>query len=187
MSAGDFLTTIVAALEQAGVEYMITGSFASTFHGAPRTTQDLDIVVAIDGSNLERLLDELPEDAFYVSREAARQAVRLNRQFNVIDFATGWKADLIVRKEREFSRLEFDRRQRAKIFGCATWVASAEDVILAKLEWAKRSGGSARQVEDVAGILKKQGDDLDCTYIERWVKKLRLESEWSEARATGSE
>lgn len=37
---------VLKALESAGVPYMLTGSFASSFHGAPRTTQDVDIVIA---------------------------------------------------------------------------------------------------------------------------------------------
>jgi hypothetical protein len=80
--------------------------------------------------------------------------------FNVVDFATGWKIDLIIRKSRDFSLEEFGRRRQITLEGLELCTASAEDVILSKLEWAKRSQ-SHRQVEDVAAILRSRGDVLD--------------------------
>lgn len=161
----------------------MVGSFASTFHGAPRTTHDIDLVVALDRGQVERLLRELPEDDYYVSPEAARDALLRRRQFNVIDIATGWKADLIVRKDRPFSRGELERRVAANILGTDTWVASAEDVVISKLEWAKAGGGSERQLRDVAGVLALRGDTVDVGYIEHWVAALGLHVEWAAAQA----
>jgi len=80
--------------------------------------------------------------------------------FNVIDLRTGWKIDLIIRKSRAFSREEFGRRQRLSLQGISFSVASAEDVILSKLEWSKLSQ-SQRQIEDAAGILKIQRSSLN--------------------------
>ena len=39
------LKRLVDALDAAGIPFMIAGSFASTAHGFPRTTQDLDVVI----------------------------------------------------------------------------------------------------------------------------------------------
>jgi hypothetical protein len=39
---------------------MLTGSFASAFHGAPRTTQDIDIVIASKLGTLKALLKHFP-------------------------------------------------------------------------------------------------------------------------------
>ncbi len=58
------------------------------------------------------------------------------------------------------------------------FVASAEDTIVAKLEWSKKSGGSERQHRDVEGILATMGADLDRDHIERWVRELGLKTEW---------
>ena len=58
--------------------------------------------------------------------------------------------------------------------------ASAEDVVIAKLEWAKL-GASTRQLEDVAGIVRMQAEQLDRAYVERWVAVLGLSAQWSEA------
>jgi hypothetical protein len=82
---------------------------------------------------------------------AALEALRIESQFNVLDLTTGWKIDLIVRKSRPFSRTEFDRRITAEIEGLRIPIASAEDIVLAKLEWAKlgwiRDLGLERQWE----------------------------------------
>ena len=134
------LGRIVALLDRARIPHMLTGSFASTFHGPPRSTRDIDVVI---DPTPERLLEELAPDRYYVSATAAREALALRRQFNVVDLETGWKIDLIIRKDRAYSREEFARRQPAR-------VASAEDTVLSKLEWAK-AGESERQLRDVVG------------------------------------
>ncbi|MFZ5890249.1 MAG: hypothetical protein ACOY0T_04195 [Myxococcota bacterium] len=94
---------------------------------------------------------------------------------------SGWKIDFILRKSRSFSVEEFERRQQADLLGTRLFVASAEDVIVSKLEWAKL-GESERQIRDVAGILKTKSDALDYRYIERWVISLGLENQWTTAK-----
>ena len=90
----------------------------------------------------------------------ALEAYDSEGQFNVVDLATGWKADLIMRRSRTFSRTEFDRRTVVEFEGMRVPIATAEDVVLAKLEWAKL-GESARQIEDAAGILRARSAELD--------------------------
>jgi hypothetical protein len=101
--------------------------------------------------------------------------------FNVIDLTSGWKIDFIVRKSRPFSLEEFERRREADLLGTTLYVASAEDVVLSKLEWAKMAE-SERQLNDVVGILRTQGDDLDHAYVERWVSALALDVQWGRAK-----
>ena len=98
--------------------------------------------------------------------------------FNVIDMGTGWKADHIIRKARDFSVAEFERRQRAQWLGLSVYVASPEDVIISKLEWSRLSGGSKRQLGDVAGVVAALGGELDREYVEEWVAALGLTDEW---------
>jgi predicted nucleotidyltransferase len=176
------LSRIVQALQDAGVPYMLTGSFASSLHGSPRVTQDVDIVIAPTLGSLQKLLGQFPEDAYYVSKDAALQAYGSEGMFNVVDFDTGWKVDFIVRKSRAFSLEEFERRHPAMIESTNVVVASAEDVIIAKLEWAKL-GESERQLRDVASILSIRGSDLDVPYIDTWVEQLDIADQWSKAKS----
>lgn len=177
---GVLLETIVTALEAAGIPHMVVGSFASTFHGEPRTTQDLDLVIDPNGPQLEQLLAALDSERFYVDPDVARDALRRRTMFNVIEIATAWKLDLVIRKARPFSIEEMGRREAVTILGIAVKIATAEDVIVSKLEWSKASG-SDRQLEDVAGILRVRDERLDRAYVERWVDDLQLEGQWQRA------
>jgi hypothetical protein len=117
-----------------------------------------------------------------VDAEAALDALRRRSQFNVIDMATAWKADLIVRRARPFSVEEMSRRAEGNLLGARVFVASPEDTVLSKLEWAKQSGGSDLQLRDAAGILQVRASELDLGYIERWVVELELQDLWSKVR-----
>ncbi len=179
----ELLPRLVQLLETSGVPFMVAGSVASATHGVARSTQDIDVV--IDPANLaalEALVKSLPSDAYYADLESARDAWFRRPSLDVVDFASGWKVDLILRKDRPFSRTEFDRRVRIVLLDVPLFVASAEDTILAKLEWSKMAGGSERQRRDVAGILAARGDDLDRKYMERWVLDLDLSEEWAAAQ-----
>ncbi len=180
MSVTSFLRRLIDHLNSIGVPYMIVGSLAGTYHGRPRTTEDIDLVVAIEPEHVDRLVDLDPE-RYYVSRDAAEDAVRRAGQFNIIDMETGWKADLIVLKRRPFSLEEFARRKVADILGVRCFVASAEDTILSKLEWAK-AGESERQLRDVKGVVETQAGSLDLEYIERWARSLEVSDLWEQVR-----
>lgn len=180
MSANAFFTQIVAALEAAGIPYMITGSFASSAHGVVRGTRDLDIVIAPTDEQLRTFVAQFPNDRYYADELDAMDALQHASQFSIIDFGSTWKADLLIRKRRTFSRLEFDRRRPHVIHGIRVYVATPEDVVIAKLEWAKL-GESERQIEDAAGVIETQGANLDRSYVERWVRELGLRNEWTRA------
>lgn len=190
MSGGNqpnsLLATIVAILDELEIPHMVVGSFASTLHGEPRTTQDLDLVIDPTPQQLDQLVTGLDPDAFYVDPEVAREALRRRAMFNVIEIGTGWKLDLIIRKARPFSIEELRRRQVITMLGTEVATATAEDTIIAKLEWAKL-GSSERQLEDVAGIVRVRSGSLDLRYLERWVRELGLEELWQRVRPTSPE
>jgi hypothetical protein len=162
---------------------MLTGSLAAAFYGQPRATQDVDVVVEIEPDHLDRLVEELAAAGLYVSADAAREAVRYAGQFNAIDPETGWKADFIVRKERAFSRSEFERRKPARLLGTDVWLARVEDLVVAKLEWSEL-GDSDLQRQDVVEILRTTGDAIDQEYIDQWAAELGLSDAWKRVRAS---
>lgn len=176
---GDVLARIVALLDAAGIPHMLAGSLASSVHGRPRTTQDVDLVIEADEERIAKFVASLSPDEWYADAGVARDAVRRRSMFNVIDLVTGWKVDLVTRKARAFSAEEFARRKSHVVLGVNVPVASAEDTIITKLEWSKLSNGSERQRRDVQGILELKGNELDFEYIERWIRDLALEEEWS--------
>lgn len=160
---------------------MLTGSLAASYHGAPRATQDIDLVVDAPLSALLAVAHELKANGFYVSEDAIREAQSSNGMFNAVDPETGWKIDFIIRKDRPFSRAEFEARETVDFAGLELNIARAEDIVVAKLEW-NRLGESEQQLRDVAEILLVQASRLDLVRIEQWVIELGLESQWQRAK-----
>jgi len=173
------LRAIVDRLTELEIPYMIVGSVAALAHGRSRATQDFDLVIDVDATRLRALVASLPERRFYVSEEAALDALQRQTMFNVIDLESGWKIDLVPRKRRAFSSVEFSRRQALELLGLRVFVASLEDTVIAKLEWSRQGGGSSRQLEDVRELLSLAGDRLDAAYVQHWIAELGLESEWN--------
>lgn len=186
MNLEAILRQIIGLLEQADINYMLTGSFAGAYHGVPRATQDIDVVIDGSEDQIVRFVRGAEASGFYVSEEGAKGAVATRGQFNVIDRSTGWKVDLIMRKERPFSQEEFSRRTREDVLGFPIYMATAEDTILAKLEWA-RLGESERQLRDVIGIIRSRDEGLDREYIEKWAKELDVLEEWKVAEQRAAE
>jgi hypothetical protein len=172
----ELVAAAVTHLERAAIPYMVTGSIASAYHGEARATRDLDIVIDPSAAGLDCLVADLVAAGFYVDVEAARSALQARTQFNAIG-PDASKIDFIIRRNRPFSVEEFGRRQPASLLGTPGYIATVEDMIVAKLEWAAATD-SERQLRDVAGMLAVSGDDVDRDYIVRWVETLGLREAW---------
>ena len=183
MSLPEVFRRITTALDQAGIAYMLTGSFASAHYGAPRSTQDIDLIIAPTVPQLRTFIQSLSVDQYYADLDAALEAYRRESLFNVIDLTTGWKIDLIFRKSRPFSQEEFSRRQMVTLQDLRLFVATAEDVVIAKLEWSKLAN-SQRQIEDAASILRLRSGALDQPYLDKWLTELGLQEQWVAATLT---
>lgn len=181
MSAAELLRLVAAELKSAGIPFMLTGSVAAAFHGAGRATMDIDLVIDATRDQLRVLVNSLAAPHLYVSADAAMEALDRESMFNVVDTTSGWKADLIIRKSRAFSREEFARRRPFELEGTALCVATLEDLIIAKLEWAKL-GASMRQIEDVVAMLRVAAGELDRAYLDRWIAELELDEQWQSAQ-----
>ena len=167
VSQSDLLRAAVELLDGAGIPYMVVGSYASTFHGEPRMTRDIDVVVELTEEAVKLLVDLVDRERFCLGD--VEEAFLNRSMFNLIEPSTGWKVDFVVRKNRPFSEAEFQRRFPTQIAGVEVVMATAEDTMLAKLEWGAESG-SDRQMDDVVAIAA--GKDLDIAYLSRWAAEL---------------
>ena len=167
----EVLRDVVARLESAGIAYMLTGSVAMSVYAEPRMTRDIDIVLELATDDARRVV-QLFSPEYYVSDEAVRTAIAARSLFNLFNLAHLVKVDMIVRKDDEFQRHEFARRQRHELGASAAWVISKEDLILSKLVWAAPTG-SAIQLRDVQKLLASGADQA---YLRQWSVRLGVDA-----------
>ncbi len=177
MSAEDAFKPLRSALEQAGVRYAVGGSWASTAFGEPRFTYDVDVVADLTADNLDQFLAGLPE-TFYSDAGEARLAIQTGRAFNVIYMPMAFKFDLFPARAFPLGLQELDRAvflERSGLAKAPTPFVSAEDILLAKLDWF-RAGGEISEVQwrDIQGIVRGCGATLDRGYLERGAAQLGI-------------
>jgi len=178
MELSELLKYLVNAFERLQIRYFITGSIASMFYGEPRFTNDIDVVADIKEEHIPGLLKLFPEDEFYLSGDAIRDAIVNQYQFNIIHPASGLKIDIVISKEDDFNKSRFNRLKRVSpIEETHANLASPEDVIITKMKYYKE-GESEKHLRDITSILKISGDNIDRNYIESWVKKFDLLDIW---------
>jgi hypothetical protein len=173
------LARLLSVLDRMEIPYEIGGSVASSAHGIPRTTFDVDIVVDLKPDQIDRFTAGLRRD-FYADAEQIRDAFARGRAANIIHLGSIWKFDLFPLKNDEYSRTEFARRTLREIHPDAgeaveCTIASVEDTILRKLEWY-RSGGEAseRQWNDLRGVWRATGTRADLEYLHKWANVLNV-------------
>ena len=174
----ELMQSVVDFLERESVAYRIVGSMASIIYGEPRFTNDVDILVDFPESKIDLLCQQFSPPDYYVSPEAAREAIVARKQFNIIHLPSGFKADLILTTDTEFGRLDISQGQRISSQGFFDALfASPENVILKKLIFFQR-GGSDKHLRDCASILLVQGSEIDQEYLRHWSEKLEVTEEF---------
>ena len=163
VSQFELLRKVIAAFGELGIEHMIVGSYASSYHGESRSTHDIDLVIQLDPDKIDPLVQTFADQRYYLSKTALLEG----RMANLIDTMSGDKADFFLLGSDEDSIREFSRRRPAKIFDIQANIATAEDVILSKLRWDRRIGGSEQQRRDVMNILRHNRSALDLEYVRR--------------------
>jgi hypothetical protein len=169
---------VARALDAAAVEYLVVGSVAAAVWGVARTTRDVDLVAVVPADRVDALLEELAADDLYVPVDDARAATRAGGSFNVLHPASGGKVDVFVAAADDaFERMRLERRQPADLFGTPTWVASPEDVVLAKLRWrlVTRSEVQWRDCVEIAAT-----HHLDRDHLWAWADQLGVRADLAE-------
>ncbi len=177
----EVLFIVIGVLEQMKIRYAIGGSFASSAHGFPRATRDIDLIVEVSpvyAKHFAKQFTAALQPDFYADDYAIAQAVRARKSFNVIHEESFVKIDLFVSKPGGFHLQQLERRQ-LEIIGVSpeqtAYLVTAEDIMLAKLDWYRKGGGvSEQQWRDISGVIRVQAERLDYDYLREWAAKLEV-------------
>ena len=171
MNEIDIVRDISRRFEKADISYMLTGSMAMNYYAQPRMTRDIDVVIAISPDDVGRVAALFRPD-YYVSEENIRESIAHESIFNLIHQESVIKVDCIIRKNSEYRRMEFGRRQKISVLDFITFIVSKEDLIISKLSWAKESNSDV-QLSDVRNLLATGYDDA---YLRDWTRELGLDN-----------
>jgi hypothetical protein len=170
---------VIQALDESGCAYMLTGSFASSMQGEPRLSHDIDLVVDLRPPSVPALRRMFPSPEFYLDEQSMYEAIQTGTMFSLLQVTEGDKIDFWMLTDDPFDVARFSRRQSEETLSMKLFVSSPEDTILAKLRWAKLSGGSEKQFHDALRVYEVQSGVLDMEYLTRWVETLALQEYWA--------
>jgi hypothetical protein len=183
LSFEGFVQLVLEAVEAAGIEYMIGGAVAAWAWGEPRSTLDLDLVVNIPIESAHRLSDELKKREMLVPVEIIIDHIvedRVDLPINAIHMHSGYKADLYPLREGDELRASAFRRRKeinlGESFGMV-YLHSPEDLIIYKL-WYYSLSQQTKHIRDITSIVMTLGDELDYSYIEKWVIEKGVVNIW---------
>jgi hypothetical protein len=176
------LKKVLFLLDENHIDYMVTGSIASSIQGEPRTTHDIDLLVNITYLAIPSLVNTFSPPDYYISESAIDDAIRHKSMFNLLDTVDGDKIDFWVLTDSPFDQSRFARKYIEQVLGLSMKISTPEDTILMKLHWTNLSGGSEKQFNDALRVYEVQFGKLDFNYIESWAQKLQVNDLWEKLK-----
>lgn len=174
ISMVDTLRDFVIKMNDLGIEYMVTGSYAMSAYGEIRMTRDIDVVIELRARDADRFFKEF-SDEYYISKESIQRALINDSMFNIISNKYGGKIDCIIKKGTDHAKQSFERRYQLTIGNIRYWITTKEDLMISKLNWA-RGSHSEMQIRDIANLTMSE---YDSDYVMDWITKLGLEEIWA--------
>ncbi|MCW3108933.1 MAG: hypothetical protein JWQ09_3439 [Segetibacter sp.] len=149
---------------------MLSGSVAMSIYILPRATRDFDFIIHLQDKDIYALADHFKE-GYYCEVDSIKEAVKNKSMFNIIDHASGFKADFVILKDEPYRKTEFARRVEGSFLGLPIYIVTAEDLLISKLLWIQQIQSNI-QMEDIKNL--KELENLDWPYINTWIKNLKI-------------
>lgn len=164
------LREFIVGLKKERVRYCIVGALALGAWGQPRATQDLDVLMVLEGKKRDHLLQALQNRGFSLDTEWAEHNPMI-RDKHVRLLWSGIPVDLMSTRD-DHDKNVLVRRRRVPLGPVPLWVAGPEDLILQKLK-----AGRPRDLEDSLSVIVRQGKRLNMKYLNRWARSLGVHEE----------
>ena len=165
-----FLKKLIDYFEKEKIAYMLSGSVAMSIYSLPRFTTDFDFIVHLQLKDVKGLVDYFKE-GYYCDEDAIKEAIMNKSMFNIIDFASNYKADFIILKNEPYRLVEFERRKQFNFLDMQINLVTPEDLIISKIAWIQKVQSDI-QKEDIKILLTIK--DIDIQYIRKWIAALNL-------------
>ena len=175
----EVLKVVTERLNKTNIPYMVSGSMAANYYTVPRMTRDIDIVIELSRTDIDKFVG-LFQDDFYIDKETIKKQVRRQGIFNLIHNQFIIKVDFIVKKSSEYQQMAFARKKEVLITNSPMWFISPEDLVISKLSWAKDTL-SETQLKDVRNLMETV-NNLDLKYIDKWISQLSLQQIYKKAK-----
>lgn len=180
MPEPELFLLFVRPLNHAGIRYVVSGSVAAIFYGEPRLTHDVDVIVFLKPTDLQKLITAFPAPEYYlppIETLLAETAREQRGHFNLIHRDTGFKADFYPTGRDELNAWALRGQRPVEFEGETIRLAPPEYVIVRKLEYY-REGRAEKHLRDVRAMLAVSGEQLDRATLSEWIQRRGLESEW---------
>jgi hypothetical protein len=172
VTALQILGQLTPCLEQAGIQFWVGGSIASSVWGDPRQTNHIDIAVLRDSIDEQRLRAGLPEKFLIGPTEIAEALADRGEypSFQILDMDEAFKFDMFVVRSDPYIEAEASRVRVTEVLpGVHVPLSAPEDIVLHKIRWFVSGGKvSDRQWNDIVRVLESQMGRLDLAYLKKW-------------------
>ena len=168
----DFLRVLIDFFEKQNISYLLSSSVVMSLYTQPRFTQEYDFVVNLKLEHINELLKNFKE-GYYVNDVSVKEAIIAKGMFNIIDHKSSYKADFVILSDEPFRQTEFRRQKEMTFLDMIISVVSPEDLLISKIIWIQGIQ-SGVQMEDIK--LLSEVEELDWSYINNWIKELKLKT-----------
>jgi len=174
----DVLKPVIQVVNELSITYYIGGSLASSIHGLPRSTLDIDLIADVQQVHIPVLKNKL-KDNFYIDEDMIKDAIQRQASFNLIHLDSAIKIDVFIQKKDKYQLEILKRIQKDRLIesdsSAEFYFCSPEDIILIKLKWYDDGDRiSERQWLDVIGVIRVQHNNLDMDYLKVWAQRLGI-------------
>lgn len=168
----EFFQKIIILLNDNNIKYMLSGSVAMSIYVLPRATRDFDFIIHLQKKDIQVLVEYFKE-GYYCDEDSINEAFLQRGMFNIIDHASGFKADFMLLKNEPYRQTEFERRRASNFLELPVYIVAPEDLLISKLIWIQQLQSNI-QMDDIKNLATLE--TLDWKYINHWVNDLKLDT-----------